>query len=139
MNQQTLQGNWNEISGKLRSKWGQLANDDLEKYKGDTSQLVGMIQRKTGEAREKIQEYLEGISSEGAHGIGRTMEAVGTYATQAMDSAREGAETVAEKVREGYESAEKTLQDRPVQSAAIAFGAGIVAGILLAVVMRSDS
>jgi uncharacterized protein YjbJ (UPF0337 family) len=138
MNQQTLQGNWNEISGKLRSKWGQLANDDLEKYKGDTSQLVGMIQRKTGEARDKIQAYLDDLSEEGAHGMSRTMEAVGTYATQAMDSAREGAETVAEKMREGYESAEKTLQNRPVQSAALAFGAGLVAGVLLSVIMRSD-
>lgn len=138
MNQQKIQGNWNEISGKLRSKWGQLANDDLEKYKGDTSQLVGMIQRKTGEAREKIQEYLDDLTAEGAHGISRTMETVGAYASQAMDSAREGAETVAEKVREGYETAEKTLQTRPVQSAALAFGAGLVAGVLLSVIMRSD-
>ena len=57
-NQQTLEGNWNEIAGKLRSKWGQLSNDDLEKFKGNTSQLVGLIQRKTGEARDKIETYV---------------------------------------------------------------------------------
>ena len=27
--QQMLQGNWNEIKGKLRSKWGALTDDDL--------------------------------------------------------------------------------------------------------------
>ena len=138
MNQQQIQGNWNEILGKIRSKWGELAGDDLDKFKGDTSQLVGMIQRKTGEAREKIESYLDELSTEGSHGINRTIESVSTYATQAMESAREGAGNVAERMREGYETAEKTLQSRPVQSAALAFGAGMVAGVLLAVVMRSD-
>jgi len=28
VNQQTLQGNWNELKGKLRTKWGQLTNDE---------------------------------------------------------------------------------------------------------------
>jgi uncharacterized protein YjbJ (UPF0337 family) len=138
-NQQTLEGNWNEIAGKLRSKWGQLSNDDLEKFKGNTSQLVGLIQRKTGEARDKIETYVDELTAEGASGLSRTMEAAGTYATQAVDSARESAEAVAERMREGYEVAERTLQERPVQSAALAFGAGLVAGVLVTLFLRSDN
>src|SRR5262245_7846004 len=55
VNQQTLQGNWNEIKGKLRSKWGQLTNDDLQTAHGNVDQLIGLIQRKTGEARSSIE------------------------------------------------------------------------------------
>ena len=28
-NQQILEGNWNEIKGKLRQKWGQLTDDGV--------------------------------------------------------------------------------------------------------------
>jgi len=51
VNQQTLEGNWNEIKGKLHERWGQLTQDDLQRARGDVDQLVGLIQRKTGEAR----------------------------------------------------------------------------------------
>ena len=51
VNQQTLQGNWNELKGKLREKWGQLTNEDLQVAQGNVDQLIGLIQRKTGEAR----------------------------------------------------------------------------------------
>ena len=59
VNQQTLQGNWNEIKGKLRNKWGQLTNDDLQSVHGNVDQLIGLIQRKTGEARNSVEQFLE--------------------------------------------------------------------------------
>jgi uncharacterized protein YjbJ (UPF0337 family) len=138
-NQQTLEGNWNEISGKLRSKWGQLSGDDLDRFKGNTSQLVGLIQRKTGEARDQIEDYIDQITSQGSHGLNRTVETASHYVSQAAETARESAEMLADRMREGYESAERTLQERPVQSVALAFGAGIVVGILMSVILRSDS
>jgi uncharacterized protein YjbJ (UPF0337 family) len=54
LNQQVLQGNWNEIRGKLREKWGELTNDDVQSFNGNVDQLIGSIQRKTGESRESI-------------------------------------------------------------------------------------
>ena len=63
VNQQTLQGNWNEIRGKLRSKWGQLTGDDVQTFNGNVDQLVGTIQRKTGAARDSIEHYLAELSA----------------------------------------------------------------------------
>lgn len=51
INQQILEGNWNEIKGKLRQKWGQLTDDDFPQICGEADQIIGIIQRKTGEAR----------------------------------------------------------------------------------------
>src|SRR5262245_56050563 len=40
INQQVLQGNWNEIKGKLRHKWGQLTNDDVQSFDGNVDRLL---------------------------------------------------------------------------------------------------
>ena len=61
-NQQTLQGNWNEIKGKICTHWGQLTDDDLSQFHGEVDSLVGTIQRKTGEGREAIEKYLHELT-----------------------------------------------------------------------------
>jgi len=136
-NQQTLQGNWNEISGKIREKWGQLTDDELSRVKGDVSQLTGLIQRKTGVAREEIEKFLNDASAHGGAAIGRMAETARDYASQAADMARENVEKVQDSVRESYASAERMVKSRPAESVVGAFGAGLVAGVCLAVLMRS--
>ena len=59
MNEQTLQGHWNEIKGGVKKKWGQITDDDLRMAQGDVDRLVGTIQRKTGEGRDAIMKFLE--------------------------------------------------------------------------------
>ena len=39
VNQQTLSGNWNDIKGKIRKKWGQLTNDDVQVFNGNVCLL----------------------------------------------------------------------------------------------------
>ena len=43
VNQQTLEGNWTEIKGKLHEKWGQVSNDELQMAQGNIEQLIGLI------------------------------------------------------------------------------------------------
>ena len=86
INQQTLQGNWNEIKGKLRSKWGSLTDDDLLVFNGNVDQLLGTIQRKTGEARESIEQFFEQFSADSASVINRAGETVRAYAQQAAET-----------------------------------------------------
>src|SRR5688572_18635123 len=88
LNQQTLEGNWNEIKGKLHERWGQLTQDDLQKARGNVDQLVGLIQRKTGEARERVEQYLNDLTSNGGAGVSKMAETVRGYASSAAESAR---------------------------------------------------
>jgi uncharacterized protein YjbJ (UPF0337 family) len=136
VNQQTLKGDWNEVTGKLRSKWGQLNNDEMQQFKGDTTQLVGYIQRKTGEARDKIEGFLNDLSANSADAVSRAAEAVRDYASQAVQTAKEGAEAVAEHARSGYAAAERLVTQRPATSVATAFGAGLVLGVVLSLLIR---
>ena len=148
MNQQTLEGNWNEIKGKLHERWGQLTSDDLQKARGNVDQLVGMIQRKTGEARERVEQYLAELTAGGAGGVSKVAETVRNYANSAAESARGYASTAtetaeeararaAEMLRGGYVQTERMIQQRPIESLAVGFGAGLITGVVLGLVLRS--
>jgi uncharacterized protein YjbJ (UPF0337 family) len=55
MNWEQIQGNWNQVSGKVRQKWGQLSDDDLNAIHGKRDQLVGKIQKSYGLARDAAE------------------------------------------------------------------------------------
>jgi uncharacterized protein YjbJ (UPF0337 family) len=53
-----LKGNWNEIKGKLKQKYGQLTDDDLTFEEGKEDEVLGRIQQRTGEAKENIRDFI---------------------------------------------------------------------------------
>lgn len=137
LTQQELQGNWKEIKGRVQEKWGQLTDEDLTRAKGSVNQFVGVIQQITGDATEDVERYLDEIMHEGDSVATRATEAAREYTTHAREAIQEQYGQAAEKVQEGYEQAEAHVRQRPVESVAVAFGAGLVAGTLIGLVMRS--
>ncbi|HYO24455.1 MAG TPA: CsbD family protein [Lacipirellulaceae bacterium] len=140
INQQMLEGNWNEIKGKLHEKWGQLSNDDLSKAQGNVDQLVGVIQRKTGEARDRVEQFLNELTSGGASGVSKVAETVRSYASQAASHAAGSVEDMGSRatdyVRGGYVQTERMIQQRPMESLAAGFGAGLIAGVVIGLMLR---
>jgi uncharacterized protein YjbJ (UPF0337 family) len=136
INQQTLEGNWNEIKGKLHEKWGQLSQDDLARAKGNVDQLVGVIQRKTGEARDGIEKYLSELTAGGAGAVSKAAESVRGFASQAAGSVQDYAGQATDYVRGGYAQTERMVQQRPMESLLVGFGAGLVAGVIVGLTMR---
>ncbi|WP_339904538.1 CsbD family protein [uncultured Cyclobacterium sp.] len=53
-----LKGNWNEMKGKLKEEYGELTDDDLAYAEGQEDQLLGRLQQKTGESKEKLKKLL---------------------------------------------------------------------------------
>jgi uncharacterized protein YjbJ (UPF0337 family) len=146
-NQQTLQGDWNVIKGKLRSRWGQLTDNDLAEGRGEFEQLVGTIQRKTGEGREAIERYLRELSSEASATMGAVTEKAqqyasqagqyaSQYASQAGEALQQAGEQAAEQISEGYRQAERVVRDQPAISVAVCFGVGVLTGLLVAALLR---
>jgi len=136
INQQTLLGNWNEIKGTLRRKWGALTDDDLAVFNGTVEQLVGTIQRKTGEARESIEQFFEQITAEGGDALGRASETVRAGVHQAADSVREVSQRAVDSARQGYDDVEDMVRQRPAESLAVCFGAGVITGVVLSLLLR---
>jgi uncharacterized protein YjbJ (UPF0337 family) len=51
MNEDTLKGQWMQLKGKARERWGKLTDDDLDRIQGKAEQLIGRVQERYGLAR----------------------------------------------------------------------------------------
>ena len=49
-----IEGNWKQAKGKIKEKWGDLTDDDLDKIAG-RDQLEGKIQERYGLAKDQVK------------------------------------------------------------------------------------
>jgi uncharacterized protein YjbJ (UPF0337 family) len=61
MNKLTIEGNWNEVKGKLKQKYGNLTDNDLAFAKGKEDELYGRLQQKLGKTKDEIKKEIESI------------------------------------------------------------------------------
>jgi uncharacterized protein YjbJ (UPF0337 family) len=59
MNRDVLQGKWKQMKGRVRERWGELTNDDVDRMTGASEQLVGKIQERYGIARDEAQREVD--------------------------------------------------------------------------------
>src|SRR6266702_268461 len=50
-----VEGNWKQVKGKVKEKWGKLTDDDLDVINGRRDQLEGKIQERYGIAKDQAQ------------------------------------------------------------------------------------
>jgi uncharacterized protein YjbJ (UPF0337 family) len=53
-----LKGNWNEVKGKLKQKYGQLTDDDLTFSEGKEDELIGRIQKRLGKDKDDVRQMI---------------------------------------------------------------------------------
>lgn len=56
-----LKGNWNQIKGKLKQQWGDLTDDDLTYAEGKEDELLGRLQKRTGESKDKLKDFIDNV------------------------------------------------------------------------------
>lgn len=59
MNWQQVEGNWMQIKGRVKQRWGKLTNDDLDAIDGKREELLGRIQEREGVAREQAERQVD--------------------------------------------------------------------------------
>ncbi len=59
MNKDRFAGQWKSMKGKVKEKWGKLTDDEITQIDGKRDQLVGLIQKKYGVAKERAEEELD--------------------------------------------------------------------------------
>ena len=102
INVQGLQGQWNQLKGEVKKRWGQLTEDDLKWSGGNIDQLVGRIQQRTGENRDAIEKYLDQLTSQGSSVVSNAVESVGSYAQDITHRLRDHYGDISEHAQEGY-------------------------------------
>lgn len=55
MNKDQMSGNWHQLKGKVKERWGKLTDDDLTQLEGNSEQLAGKIQQRYGVAKEDAE------------------------------------------------------------------------------------
>ena len=58
-----IKGDWNITKGKLKQKWAKLTDSDLQYVEGKQEELVGRIQKLTGETREVVENTIRDYSA----------------------------------------------------------------------------
>ena len=67
MNWDRIEGNWKQLKGKVKLKWGKLTDDDLDQIAGKKDELVGKLQERLGIARDQAEREV--------HDWGRNLDA----------------------------------------------------------------
>jgi len=56
-----LRGNWNEIKGKLKIKFGMLTDSDLLFAEGKQDEMLGRLQTKLGRTKAEIHKIISDL------------------------------------------------------------------------------
>ena len=64
MNTLEIKGDWNITKGKLKQKWAKLTDSDLQFAEGKQEELIGRIQKRTGETREAVEKAIKDLSAD---------------------------------------------------------------------------
>jgi uncharacterized protein YjbJ (UPF0337 family) len=59
MNWEQIEGQWKQLKGHAKSKWGKLTDDDLKNLVGKKDVLVGKIQQRYGIAKDEAEKQVD--------------------------------------------------------------------------------
>jgi uncharacterized protein YjbJ (UPF0337 family) len=59
-----IKGNWNELKGKLKQKYGELTDNDLTYAEGQEDELYGRLQQRLGKTKDQVRDLIEDIRKE---------------------------------------------------------------------------
>lgn len=59
MNEDIIQGKWEQVKGAVQQRWGKLTNDNLDKINGSRKQLLGQIQEAYGVATDEAEKQVK--------------------------------------------------------------------------------
>ena len=63
MNWDQIEGNWKQFKGKVKEKWGQLTDDDLDQAAGRRDQVIGCLQKRYGWQRDQAEKELDSFTT----------------------------------------------------------------------------
>ena len=63
MNRDRIEGNWKQMTGKVKEEWGDLTDEDLAGRGGKREQLVGKIQERYGIAKDEAERQVDDFAA----------------------------------------------------------------------------
>lgn len=63
MNQDQLEGKWDQLKGNVRENFGELTDDDVEQVKGKRENLIGKLKERYGDTKEQAEKKIDDFLS----------------------------------------------------------------------------
>lgn len=63
MNADRIKGNWKQLTGRIKSEWGKLTDDDLKIVEGHREYLAGKLQERYGLAKDEADAQIRRFES----------------------------------------------------------------------------
>jgi uncharacterized protein YjbJ (UPF0337 family) len=57
-----IAGDWQQFTAMVKEEWGELTDEDLTTFGGQSAQLASLLQRKYGYARERADREITAFS-----------------------------------------------------------------------------
>lgn len=65
MNRNEIEGNWKQLKGRAKERWGELTDDEVTATEGRREELIGKIQERYGktqsEAASEVDEFFDSL------------------------------------------------------------------------------
>ncbi|TWT73565.1 hypothetical protein Pla123a_39010 [Posidoniimonas polymericola] len=129
-------GDWTELKGKVNEGWGELSGDEVREFQGNVQQLVGYIQQKTGETQQLIEQKLVALDARFRPMLEQASATAQEYLQSGSDAANDAAAYVRDAVAAKHAQAEQAVRRKPIESVAVAFGTGIIAGAVIGLILK---
>ena len=59
MNENTIQGKWEQVKGSVKETWGDLTDDEITQMEGNRQKLAGKIQERYGRAQDVVEKEID--------------------------------------------------------------------------------
>jgi uncharacterized protein YjbJ (UPF0337 family) len=63
MNWDRIQGNWKQLTGKVKEQWGKLTDDDIDRIAGKRDQLAGKLQESYGITKDEAEKQIDSFEN----------------------------------------------------------------------------
>jgi len=129
-----VEGNWKQMRGRVKERWGRLTDDDLTVIAGRRDQLEGMIQERYGYAKERarreIEDWYRSMESNLAEQIETLRSGIHDLSSTVERLAKEQLPRARSRATGALTDAEEAVKRNPLIVVAVALGLGLLIGVL---------
>ena len=128
-----LEGDWKQLKGRAKERWGKLTDDDLTAISGRRTQLEGKIQERYGyaksQARKEIEDWYRSTEPYLADEIDDIRTEIQSLASSVGRLANKQIDRAQVRATEAARDVEAANTRNPLTAIAIAVGLGFLFGV----------
>lgn len=121
-----IEGDWKQMSGKVKQQWGDLTDNEITSVKGKRDELVGVLQQRYGYAKNKAREEVD----RWAESLDSGLATVKDFAGRVTESSRKAGEGLADVSGNFDKAVRESAKDQPIATLMVAAFVGFALGAI---------